>query len=241
MKRRPIAALLFALLVALVLFPLRLAMDMTGLASSDGGISARQVRGSIWSGQIYGLMLGNVHVGNVHVGDVRVGVAPLDLLMARLRMNIVRENDVAGPLSGAWINGFGQSGMENMTGTLAADGVLGIVPVSTLEMSGLTTIFSGNLCSRAEGQLRLRLNSSFAGLNLSQGVSGTAICDGEAVQFPLVSQTGLETMTLRVRRDGHYTAQLVVREGRDVDSAALLAAGLTQRGEEYVLSLEGQM
>src|SRR3546814_1409978 len=49
-----------------------------------------------------------------------------------------------------------------------------------------------------------------AGLNLSQGLSGFATCDGETVLLPLVSQSGMEKMTVRLWLSGRYTAEMRV-------------------------------
>lgn len=238
LNRRVGVGIVFAMLAAIAFFPLRLALDGAGLSGAKGGdgINARQVRGSIWSGQIYDAML-----GELHIGDVTVGLSPLDLAMARLRLDIRREGGVMGDLRGAWIKGFNQNGVADVTGVIAASDIFGALPVSGLEMDGVTAVFSGALCARASGKLRLRLNGDIAGIALSQGLSGAAVCDGDAVQFPLASQTGLEGLTLRVRRDGSYDAQVLVRGGRDMNVAALQASGFSPRGEDYVLSLKGRM
>ncbi|MGE4432072.1 MAG: type II secretion system protein N [Sphingobium sp.] len=228
-----IALVLIGLLLVLVLFPLRIALDLAGVGGEK--VTARQVRGSLWNGRIDGLML-----GPVGLGDVKAAVAPGPLLLGRVRLDLWR-SEGGDALRGAWISGFNRRGIADVTGSMAAGGAFGPLPIGMLEWDDVTVQFAGETCSRAEGRLRVRLNGQYAGLALSQGLSGAATCDGVAVLFPLVSQTGMERLSLRVRRDGRYTAQIAVKAAKDSDSAALAAAGLKQQGGDYVLALEGKM
>lgn len=232
-RRRGIALALVVLLLMLAHFPLRLALDLAGVGGER--VQARQVRGSLWQGRIDGLM-----IGPVSLGDVKAAVAPGPLLLGRIRLDL-RRVEGGEALRGAWISGFNRRGIADVTGSMTAGGVFGPLPIGVLEWDDVTVEFAGETCSRAQGRLRVRLNGQYAGLSLSQGLSGAAACDGTAVLFPLVSQTGMERLSLRVRRDGRYTAQIVVKDAKDSDSAALAAAGLKPQGGDYVLALEGKM
>lgn len=232
-RRGKIALALIALLLALALFPLRIALDLAGVGGDK--VMARQVRGSLWQGRIDGLM-----IGPVSLGDVRAAVAPGPLLVGRIRLDLWREEG-GDALRGAWISGFNRQGLADVTGSMAAGRSFGALPIGVLEWDDVTVEFAGATCARAQGRLRVRLSSQYAGLSLSQGLSGVATCDGTAVLFPLVSQTGMERLSLRVWRDGRYTAQIAVKGAKDSDSAALSAAGLTKQGDDYVLALEGKM
>jgi general secretion pathway protein N len=61
------------------------------------------------------------------------------------------------------------------------------------------------------------------------------------MRLPLMSQSGMEIVSLRIWRDGRYTAQLSVKGAGEGNAAALAAAGLSQSGQDYVLNLEGRM
>ncbi|GLT01232.1 hypothetical protein GCM10007897_26230 [Sphingobium jiangsuense] len=234
LSRRAVLLLGVACLLALAaFFPLRIALDLAGLGAH--GVTARQVRGSIWQGGIDGLML-----GPVGLGDVRAAVAPGPLLLGRIRLDLSREGE-GDALRGAWVSGFNHKGIADVTGSMAAGGLFPALPVSLLEWQDVTVEFAGDACARAEGRLRVRLNGPYAGLTLSQGLEGPATCDGAAVLFPLVSQTGMERLSLRIDRDGRYSARIAVKRAKDGDGAALAAAGLRAQGEDYVLSLEGRM
>jgi len=226
----PAAACLLALAA---FFPLRIALDLAGLGAH--GVTARQVRGSVWDGKIDGLML-----GPVGLGDVDAALAPGALLLGRIRLDLAREGQ-GDALRGAWISGFNRKGMADVTGSMAAGGLFPALPVNVLEWQEVTVEFSGDSCARAEGRLRVRLNGPYAGLALSRGLEGPATCDGAAVLFPLVSQTGMERLSLRIQPDGRYSARIAVKGVKDDAAAGLLAAGMRAQDEDYVLSLEGRM
>jgi len=231
--RAKLCLLLLAIIAAIVFFPLRLALSLTG---SDGAITAQQVRGSVWSGRIDDLTLGGV--GGLNLGTVEASVSPFQLLVGRVRLNLARQQGGGDDISGAWTVGFNQRGIDDVTGVIAMGNIFAPLPLNGLELEDVTVHFAGDTCAKAEGRVRARVSGQYAGLNLRQGLSGVATCDGRAVLLPLVSQTGMERLSLRIRRDGHYSAQLAIKSG---NTAALAMLGMTRSGDEYVLNLEGQM
>src|SRR3546814_16757515 len=68
-----IAAALLALLLLAATFPMRLALAWSGAA--DAGVAAREVRGSIWSGELV-----EARLGALPLGTVRASLSPLALL-----------------------------------------------------------------------------------------------------------------------------------------------------------------
>lgn len=232
--RAKIALFTIALLAGLAFIPLRLAIIATGKWGST--ISARQVSGSIWRGQMDQLML-----GGITLGTVEASVSPFQLLMGRVRIDLWRKQGRDDDFSGAWIHGFGQNGIDDVSGNIPAGTSLAPLPVSMLEFQHVTADFVGDTCVRAQGRLRLRLSSQYAGLNLSGGFSGAAECDGTALLFPLMSQTGMERLSLRIWRDGRYNAQLAIKGDDAANAASLSAAGLIRRGEDYVLNQKGRL
>tara|TARA_R110000782_G_scaffold78276_7_gene155333 strand:- start:6299 stop:7021 length:723 start_codon:yes stop_codon:yes gene_type:complete len=233
-RRETIGLIVFAALMLVAFLPLRVALGAAGV--SKGTIAARQVRGSLWWGRIDSLTL-----GGVHLGDVDAKVSPVQLLVGRIRLDLWRKEGLPNDFAGAWSVGFNQRGIDDVTGMLGAGGVFAPLPLSTFEFEDVTVHFAGDTCAKAEGRLRVRISGQYAGLNLAQGMSGAVTCDGAAVLVPLVSQTGMERLSLRIWRDGRTSAQLAVKASEGANIAALTAAGLTQRGEDYVLTIEGQM
>lgn len=230
-RRAKIGLAIFALAAAVALFPLRLAIGLSG-----PGITAREVRGPVWWGHVYGLA-----VGPVYLGDVDAAVSPVQLFVGRVRFDLWRKTGQADDISGAWSEGFNQRGLDDVTGTVPLGGAFAPLPLNVLELEDVTAHFAGDTCAKAEGRVRARIAGQYAGLNLSQGLSGEVACDGQALLLPLVSQTGMERLSLRFWRDGRYTAQIAVKAGDNPNIAALGAAGLTPQGGEYMLTVEGRM
>lgn len=235
LSRRARIALIAILLGAmLVLFPMRLAL---GILSLDRyGISARGVQGSIWWGRIEQLT-----VGDVPVGSVRAGLSPIQLLVGRARIDIWRKAGLPDDIAGAFSVGFGRVGIDDATGSLPLGAAMAPLPVSGIDLSDVSLRFAHGACAHAEGQVKLRLTNQIAGLNLSQGMSGAARCSGADLLVPLVSQSGMEKMNLRLTADGHYMLEMLVATTDPALAAALGSAGFAQAGDSFALRIDGAL
>ena len=67
---------------------------------------------------------------------------------------------------------------------------------------------------------------------------GTVRCDGDRLLVPLASQSGLETLDLRIAGDGRYSTRLQLGGDRSAVAPLLAAAGLVQTGDGFVLESE---
>jgi hypothetical protein len=65
----------------LALLPLRLVAGWVGL--DETGLSAREVRGSVWSGR-----LSETRIAGLLLGDLHAGLEPLPLLVGRVRVAV---------------------------------------------------------------------------------------------------------------------------------------------------------
>lgn len=229
-----LALLIVAIIGALALFPLRLALS--GMADRAQDISARSVSGSLWRGSVE-----DVHVGPFALGDAQAGLSPVPLLVGRSRFDLWRDGPPARAFKGAFTAGFNQRGIDDVTGTLLAGQAFAPLPITAMTFDDLTVHFANDRCSKAEGTVRIAFSGQFVGVNLSQGMAGPAICDGMALLLPLSSQTGLEKLSIRIRRDGQTEMQMSVRSGQGVDDAALAAFGFKRVGQDNVLNLSGPM
>ncbi|UZW55510.1 type II secretion system protein N [Sphingobium sp. JS3065] len=235
LSRRMRMALILFFVVGFILFlPMRIALGMTGLDRL--GTAAREVRGTVWSGGIDGLMLGTTSLGSVHAG-----LSPISLLVGRARFDIWRRNGAADDLSGALTVGFGRIGIDDVTGVVPLGRTFAPLPVSSFVMEDVSAWFSGDRCGHAEGRVRAQMTGQFPGLNLTQGLSGVAICDGEALLLPLVSQSGLEKVNLRLWRSGRYVAEMRVETADATLGDALARAGFADAGGVRVLKVEGTL
>ena len=91
--RRALFLAMFALAM-LAFLPMRLALGFAGLDAQ--GFSAREVRGSLWSGRLV-----EARFGDIALGDLDAGVSPLALLIGRARIALQGESaDPAQRLAG---------------------------------------------------------------------------------------------------------------------------------------------
>ncbi|EPR09010.1 type II secretion system protein N [Sphingobium indicum IP26] len=235
LSRRTRIAIIALFAMGFVIFlPMRIALGMAGLERL--GVAAREVRGTVWSGGIDRLMLGTVPLGSVHAG-----LSPLSLLAGRARFDVWRRNGAADDLGGALTVGFGRMGIDDVTGAVPLGRTFAPLPLSSLVMEDVSAWFSGDRCGHAEGRVRARMAGQFPGLNLSQGLSGVASCDGEALLLPLVSQSGLEKLDLRIWRSGRYQAEMRVETADAALGEALAKAGFAEAGGARVLKIEGTL
>jgi general secretion pathway protein N len=235
LSRRMRILLILVLLLGLLLFlPMRVALGLAGLERL--GVAARDVRGTVWSGGIDQLML-----GNMPLGSVRAGLSPISLLMGRARFDVARTNGLPDDIRGAITVGIGRIGIDDVTGAVPLGRTFAPLPVSSLMMEDVSGYFSGDRCGHAEGRVRARLAGQFPGLNLSQGLSGVAACDGDALVLPLVSQSGLEKITLRVWRSGRYVAEMRIETTDATLAGTLGQAGFVASGDAQLLKVEGTL
>jgi general secretion pathway protein N len=233
LSRRMRVVLILALLFGLLLFlPMRVALGVAGLERL--GVAAREVRGSVWSGRIDQLML-----GNMPLGSVRAGLSPVSLLMGRARFDIARTQGLADDIRGALTVGFGRIGVDDVSGAVPLGRTFAPLPVGSLMLEDVSAYYSGDRCGHAEGRVRARMAGQMPGLNLSQGLSGVVTCDGDALLLPLVSQSGMEKISLRIWRSGRYTAEMRVETADPALAATLGQAGFASIGGGQVLKVEG--
>ncbi|KQN00686.1 type II secretion system protein N [Sphingobium sp. Leaf26] len=235
LSRRMRIVLILALLLGLLLFlPMRVTLGLAGLERL--GVAARDVRGSVWNGRIDQLML-----GDMPLGSVRAGLSPVSLLMGRARFDIARRKGLADDVSGALTVGFGRIGVDDVTGSVPLGRTFAPLPVGSLMLDDVSAYYSGDRCGHAEGRVRARMAGQIPGLNLSQGLSGVVACDGDALLLPLVSQSGMEKISLRIWRSGRYTAEMRVETADPALATTLGQAGFANVGGAQMLKVEGRL
>lgn len=226
-----IGLFLFGLLFFL---PLRIALGLAGMDRM--GVTARDVRGTIWNGRMDQLML-----GTVPMGSVRVALSPIQLLVGRARFDMRRKAGLADDVSGAMTLGFGRFGIDDVTAMVPLGRTLAPLPIGSMMMDDVSVRFAGGRCDHAEGRVRAQVAGTITGLNLTQGLSGAVVCDGEALLLPLVSQSGMEKINLRLWASGRYSAEMRVETADATLTQTLGAAGFTSIGNMRVLKTEGSL
>lgn len=216
-RRWIIAAALLALLLVAATFPMRLALGLSGAA--EAGLSAREIRGSVWSGELI-----EARLGALPLGTVDAGLSPLALLAGQVELGFARADERLGALSGR-LHGNGRRGVSDLDGVTSVAGGLGLIPVDTVRFEGAKVRFdSAGKCVEAAGRLSLSVAAPIAGLDLSRGLSGPITCANGRAHAALASQSGMERLGLSFDGSGAWRAQLAIRVDDDPAMAAALAA-----------------
>ena len=233
-RRWGIAALLLALVLVIATFPMRLALAWSGAANA--GVTAREIRGSIWSGE-----LAESRLGALPLGTVRASLSPLALLGGGVELVFSRTDERLGALAGR-LHGSDPRGMSDVNGTTSMSGGLGLIPVDTIRFEGATVRFDdAGKCTAASGRIQLAVTAPIAGLDLSRGLSGPLSCANGRARAALASQSGMERLTLSFDGSGAYRAQFAINVDRDPAMASTLAAlGFRPGPGGFVLATTGR-
>lgn len=230
-----IAATLFALVLMIATFPMRLALSLAG--ADEAGIAAREIRGSVWSGTLI-----DARLGALPLGTVEASLSPLALLGGDTELRFARADERLGALSGR-LHGSDPRGLSDVDGvTSLSGGGLGIVPIDTIRFESVSLRFdSAGKCARAAGRLQLMVNAPIAGLDLSRGLSGPLTCAQGRAQAALASQSGMERLTLSFDARGAWRGQFAINVDRDpAMAAALTVLGFKPGSNGYVLTTTGR-
>ena len=233
-RRWGIAAALLALILLIATLPMRLALGWSG--ATDAGIAAREIRGSVWSGELI-----EARLGALPLGTVRASLSPIALLTGRTELAFSRADERLGALAGR-LHGSNPRGIADVSGTASMSGGLGMIPVDTIRFEGATVRFdAAGKCAAANGRIQLEVTAPIAGLDLSRGLSGPLSCANGRAQAALASQSGMERLTLSFDGGGTYRARFAINVDRDPAMAAALAAlGFKAGSGGFVLATSGR-
>jgi len=223
-----LAALAFALVA---LLPLRVTAGWFVLGGR--GLAAREANGSLWAGA-----LKEAQFGAVPLGDLNARLNLLPLFLGRARLSLSRD-EAAGRFEGAVSVSRHGFGLDDLTGQIRPGALFAPLPVAALDLQDVSARFANGLCEHAEGRVRASLAGGVAGLPLPSGLGGTARCADGALLIPLASQAGMEQLSLSIRADGRWRADLLVRPSDPAAQARLAAAGFALSGSGYVRRIEG--
>ncbi|MBO9670300.1 MAG: type II secretion system protein N [Sphingobium sp.] len=224
-----------AIIVALVAtFPLSLAFSLLGL--KDMGVTARSLRGPVWWGGAEELS-----IAGVRLGTVNVFLDPFHLLIGQAQVELIRVNGRPDDLLGAVVVGPGVRGVERVTGSVPLGNTFAALSVGRATFDKFSVRFGSGRCVEAEGRVRASVMATFTGLDLANGLSGEARCDGETLLLPLASQSGQERIDLRVRGNGAYEASMRIRTNDPVLAGALAGSGFQAVNGEQVLRISGTL
>ncbi|RED15797.1 type II secretion system protein N [Parasphingopyxis lamellibrachiae] len=225
------------LLAMLVLIPMQHGLGWLGM--DERGIAARETRGSIWNGRLVEAQFGDAAVGDV---DARLGFFPL--LVGRARIAMARSGSDAGAVGdfrGAMSVSGAEFGLDDMQASLPAALLFAPLPVAGIELEDVTVHFDHGLCSEAEGLVRARLGGNLGGVSLPDMLMGNAQCDEGALLLPLISQSGMEQLEIRIDATGAYAAELRMMAVDDAARERLALAGFVPGANGYALAVQGEL
>ena len=226
-------AVVIALILIVATFPMRLALAIAGADRS--GLTAREVNGSVWAGELVEARLGALPLGNV-----AAGLSPLALLGGDVEMAFERPDLRLGALAGR-LHGSSPRGLSDLNGTSSLSGVLGVVPVDQLRFEGAAVRFDDRgRCVSAGGRIQLTVGTSIAGLDLTRGLSGPLRCADGRAEAALTSQSGMERLTLAFDGSGAYRAQFAIQADDPAMAAALSVIGFRPSNGRFVLVSTGR-
>jgi general secretion pathway protein N len=214
------------------LLPLRLAIDWLQL--DRRGFAAREANGSVWLGS-----LTEAQLGRVALGDLQASLRTFPLLLGRARVDLDRP-DEDDRLEGGVSVSRHSFGIDDFTARLDLAAALAPLPIGAVDLTDVSARFADGLCTAAEGMVRANVAGDFAGLMLPSGLSGNARCDEGALLLPLVSQSGMEAVNLRLFENGRYEMELSVKPADDAARDRLIASGFLLTNKGYALRASGE-
>ncbi|MES2290979.1 MAG: type II secretion system protein N [Pseudomonadota bacterium] len=231
MTRRARIALIVMAALAMLVIQLPLSATLPLVIPRDSGLSARSATGTIWSGTLH-----DAQLAGLPLGDTRVGLLPLALLTGQARLQFVSAR-----LRGTLVATATSFGIAHGTGPIEAAVRVKPLPIAQLVLDDATVLFGGKQCAEATGNVRAVVGGDIGGITLPGGMSGTLRCDGHLLLVPLVGQSGMERLDIRIDSDGKWRGELIVRAADQGTVAKLAAAGFLPGPSGYIIRLTGAL
>lgn len=197
----------------------------------DSGLSARDATGTIWSGTLH-----DAQLAGLPLGDTKVGLLPLALLTGQIRLQFA-----GAKLKGTLVATPTSFGIAHAIGPVDAAVRVKPLPVAQLVLDDATVQFSGKQCSDAKGNVRAVVGGDIGGITLPGGMTGTLRCDGHLLLVPLVGQSGMERLNIRIDSEGKWRAEFIVRTTDQATAAKLAAAGFLPGPSGHIIRLTGAL
>lgn len=230
-RRRVILASTFLLIIAALIF-----MPLRTVVGGDG-ISARRVDGIIWDGSIRDL-----RVGWLPVGDVNARLHFWPLLIGLAKFSLSRGDAPFAPgIDGLVTRRIGGFEINKLKATLPVQTLFAPLPAENVELQDFSVRFIAGRCAEAGGNIRLTMSNSVPGLDLSNGMLAKPRCEGGDLILPLLSQSAMERVTIRISGDGRYSANVLLEGDRPEQAALLTLAGFRAVAGGYRMVRKGRL
>ncbi len=229
-RRRAIGlSMAAALAVAVATLPLSVALDLT--VPPKAQVSAREVTGTVWDGK-----LAEAHILGLDMGDTSIAANLPALWVGTMRFGFRGST-----LSGVAFGSTGQAGVVHLTGLQSIANRFAPLPLASIAFDDVSMTFLSHRCAEAQGLVRATLAGDVGGIALPGGLSGVVRCDGDALLLPLVGQSAMERIDLRVMDAGQWRADVQVTTSDAGISTKLRQSGFRADGGVYRLRLTGTL
>lgn len=214
---------------AIIFMPLRTILGSEGL-------SARKVEGIIWDGSIRDLK-----IGRMPIGDVNARLHFLPLLIARAEISFSRGDAPFAPgVSGSVTRRVGGFSVNQLNASVPVADLFAPLPADTIELRDFSARFIARRCAEASGSARLTFASAVPGFELANGLLATPRCDRGQLLIPLVSQSAMERVDIRISADGTYNTAIFLEGDRGAQTASLILAGFRPVAGGYRMARKGR-
>lgn len=231
-----LSRLQWALLMLAGIFALTV-LTPIGVAANWLGVSARSSQGVVAIGT-----LRDATWGRTAFGDINLQLQPTQLFLGRLAFGLSRGEVTGNPgVSGSAGQGLGGVYVEGLTATLDGRAVSDDLEGSDLRLEGLSFQFSGGRCTSASGVVRLDLSRTPFADAIKGGLIGNANCSKGDLLLPLLSQSTMEKLVLRLKGDRSYQATLTIMEPAPETANYLQLAGFRPIAGGYRLVRSGKL
>lgn len=229
-RNRLIAYSALLLLTAAIIFmPLRMIVG-------GEGVTARKVEGVIWDGSIRDL-----RIGKLAIGDVNARLHFLPLFLGRAKISFSRGDAPFAPgIDGSVTRRPGGISIDNAKASFPVSALFAPLPAESLELQDFSARFTAGRCTDASGNVRLTLANSLPGLDLSNGLLARPRCDRGQLLIPLLSQSAMEHVDIRISGDGIYTATIFLEGDRTEYAAPLALSGFRPVSGGYRMVRKGR-
>jgi len=219
-KRFWIASAALFLLAAIAFMPLRWVLGVA--LPEKSSISASGADGTIWSGRVF-----DVKMGNIQAGTFNMGFKPFGLLLGRKGFWFEQPSTsgIAG-FRGTVFRGISGSSAQDLNGDLPVADIVPGIASGKLKLENVSVAWAGGKCRDASGNVRLEPQGAlFNSLGLGAGLIGRIRCENGTLLLPLASESAMEKLEFRISADGRYKATAFFQQPDEQMAPLLSLAG----------------
>lgn len=228
-RRIAISSILLLVIAAIIFMPLRMIV-------SGNAMSARKIEGIIWDGSIRDLK-----IGRLPIGDINARLHFLPLLLARAQISFSRGDAPFAPgIRGSITRRVGGFSIDGVTATLPVADMFAPLPTDNIQLQDFSARFIAGRCADAGGSARLTFASAVLGFEIANGLLGTPRCDSGQLLIPMLSQSAMERVDIRLSPDGSYSTAIFLEGDRSEQTSSLMLAGFRPVAGGYRMVRKGR-